>query len=180
VTLHLLDSLTCLQVIPSNLQGRILDVGTGAGFPGVPLAAMLPSTHVTVLDSTAKKVRFVADTAAQVGITNLSGVHARAEALARTPEYRGAFDVVVSRAVAALPKLVELLIPLTAVGGITVAMKGQGYEEELQAATDLIPKLGGTVENIHEVELPGTTIRRYIIVIRKVTATPAAFPRKNV
>jgi 16S rRNA (guanine527-N7)-methyltransferase len=124
-------------------------------------------------------VRFVAETAAQVGITNLVGVHGRAEALARTREYREAFNIVVSRAVAALPKLVELLIPLTAVGGMVVAMKGQGYEEELIAAQDLIPKLGGTVEKVHEVELPATDIRRYIIVIRKSSATPAIFPRKT-
>jgi 16S rRNA (guanine527-N7)-methyltransferase len=179
VSLHILDSLTCLHVIPEGCCGRILDVGTGAGFPGVPLAAWLRSAHITVLDSTAKKVRFVSDTAAQVGITNLAGVHARAEALARDAATREAFEVVVSRAVAALPKLVELLVPLAAVGGTVVAMKGPGYEEELHAAASLIPQLGGTVDRVHEVTLPNTDIRRHLIVIKKVRATPALYPRKN-
>jgi 16S rRNA (guanine527-N7)-methyltransferase len=179
VTLHILDSLTCLPLLPDQFRGRILDVGTGAGFPGVPLAAWLPLAQVTVLDSTAKKVRFVSETAHSVGITNVTGVHGRAEALARTAGSRESFDVVLSRAVAALPKLVELLVPLTKVGGTIVAMKGQGYEDELGAAEEKITALGGSVARLHEVTLPHTEIRRYLIVIKKVAPTPAIFPRKN-
>lgn len=167
VTLHLLDSLSCLLEIEPGKDLRILDVGTGAGFPGVPLAAALPAALLTLLDSTAKKVRFVTETAQQCGINNLIGVHGRAELLAKSPEHRGAYDVVVSRAVAAYPKLLEWLLPFAKKGGRVIAMKGIGYLEEMQGSEELLKRLGGQFEKIRSVRLPGTDIERFLIVVRR-------------
>ncbi len=167
VTLHLLDSLTCLLEIESRPGLRVLDVGTGAGFPGVPLAAFMPEASVTLLDSTSKKIRFVTDTANTCGITNVIGIHGRAELIAKTPEHRSAYDVVVSRAVAAYPKLMEWLLPLARRGGRILAMKGSGYQDEMKGAEKLVERLGGTVEKIRTVMLPGTDIERSIIVVKK-------------
>ncbi len=168
VTLHLLDSLTCILEIESRAGLRILDVGTGAGFPGVPLAALRPEASVTLLDSTSKKIRFVTETANTCGITNIIGIHGRAELIAKTPEHRNAYDMVVSRAVAAYPKLMEWLLPLTKRGGRVLAMKGSGYQDEMKGTEKLLERLGGTVEKIRTVMLPGTDIERSIIVVKKI------------
>lgn len=167
VTLHLLDSLLALRAFDRSKPLRILDVGTGAGFPGVPLAALLPHASVTLLDSTGKKVRFAAETAAACGLTNISGLHARAEDLAKQAEHRARYDVVVSRAVAAFPKLMEWLLPLTKPGGIALAMKGSGYESELEGSDATLRTLKGSIEETLAVNLPGTDITRYLIVVRK-------------
>lgn len=167
VTLHLLDSLTCLLEIVPRPGLRILDVGTGAGFPGVPLAAFMPEASVTLLDSTAKKIRFVTETANTCGITNVVGIHGRAELIAKAPEHRSAYDLVVSRAVAAYPQLMEWLLPLVKRGGHILAMKGSGYQDEMKGAEKLVERLGGTVEKIRNVVLPGTDIERSLIVLRK-------------
>jgi len=167
VTLHLLDSLLALRAFDRSKPLRILDVGTGAGFPGVPLAALLPHASVTLLDSTGKKVRFATETAAACGLTNISGLHARAEELAKQAEHRARYDVVVSRAVAAFPKLMEWLLPLTKPGGIALAMKGSGYESELEGSDATLRRLKGSIEETLAVNLPGTDITRYLIVVRK-------------
>lgn len=168
VSLHLLDSLTALAGIPDREGLRILDVGTGAGFPGVPLAALLPRCSVTLLDSTGKKVRFAETTAHESGISNVRGVHDRAENLARSPEHREGYDVVVSRAVAAFPKLMEWLLPLTKVGGIALAMKGSGYDDELPGSAAILRRLGGAIERVIDTPLPGSDIVRHLIVVRKI------------
>jgi 16S rRNA (guanine527-N7)-methyltransferase len=167
VTLHLLDSLSCLLEIQPHQGLKVIDVGTGAGFPGVPLAALLPDTAFTLLDSTAKKIRFVAKTAHSCGIPNVTGVHGRAELIAKSPEHGRAYDVVVSRAVASYPKLMEWLLPLAKRGGRVLAMKGSGYQEEMQGAEKIVERLGGEIEKIRTVRLPGTDIERYIIVVKK-------------
>ena len=171
VTLHLLDSLSCLLEITPQAGMEIIDVGTGAGFPGIPLAAMLPEIPFTLVDATAKKIRFVTETAKQCGILNVVGVHGRAEALARQPAYRGRFDVVVSRAVAAFPMLMEWLLPLTAPGGTVIAMKGSGYQSEIVDTQKLLSGFGAKIEKIRPVLLPGTDIERFLIVVRKATPT---------
>jgi 16S rRNA (guanine527-N7)-methyltransferase len=171
VTLHLLDSLTALLALPKGAPLKIIDVGTGAGFPGVPLAALLPDARVTLLDSTLKKVKFVEFTAHECGINNCIGVHSRAELLAAMPQHRNGYDVVVSRAVAAFPKLMEWLLPLAKVGGIVVAMKGSGYEQEVEGSEALLRRLGGTIEQVITTPLPGTDITRHLIIVRKERAS---------
>lgn len=167
VTLHLLDSLTALLALPKEKPLKIIDVGTGAGFPGVPLAALLPNSRITLLDSTLKKVKFVEFTAHECGIKNCIGVHSRAETLATMPQHRNGYDVVVSRAVAAFPKLMEWLLPLAKVGGIVVAMKGSGYEQEVDGSEALLKRLGGKIEQVITTPLPGTDITRHLIMVRK-------------
>lgn len=171
VTLHLLDSLTALLALPKDEPLKIIDVGTGAGFPGVPLAALLPNSRVTLLDATLKKVKFVEFTAHECGINNCIGVHSRAELLAAMPQHRNGYDVVVSRAVAAFPKLMEWLLPLAKVGGIVVAMKGSGYESEVEGSEALLTRLGGTIEQVITTPLPGTDITRHLIIVRKGRAS---------
>ena len=173
VTLHLLDSLTTLLAIPKKSPLTIIDVGTGAGFPGVPLAALLPNAQVTLLDSTLKKVKFVEFTAHECGIKNCTGVHSRAEVLATMPKHRNGYDVVVSRAVAAFPKLMEWLLPLAKVGGIVIAMKGSGYEQEVEGTESLLKRLGGKIEQVITTPLPGTDIVRHLIVVRRERAGAA-------
>lgn len=168
VTLHLLDSLTALLAIPSEKPLSIIDVGTGAGFPGVPLAALLPNARVTLLDSTMKKVRFAETTAHECGIINCVAVHGRAEDLAKGKPHRNGYDVVVSRAVAAFPKLMEWTLPLTKVGGYVVAMKGSGYEQEMTGSDALVAKLGGKIDRVVSTALPLTDITRHLIIVKKI------------
>jgi len=165
VTLHLLDSLTAARAIEPRPGLRVLDIGTGAGFPGVPLAAIMPDSHVTLLDSTAKKVRFAEETAHACGITNCRGIHARAEALAKQDEHRGAYDVVVSRAVASFDTLIQLMLPLTRKGGRAIALKGSNYEAELAGSERTLQRLGGGAPRVIRVHLPETDIDRYLIVV---------------
>lgn len=167
VALHLLDSLTALRVMPQRPRLTILDIGTGAGFPGVPLAALLPSAQVTLLDSTAKKVRFAADTAHQCGIANCSGIHARAEVLAKDRKHRAQYDVVVSRAVASFDSLIALMLPFVKPGGCAVALKGAKGEEELVGTQSIISSLGGTRPLVQRIVIPGTDIERQLVVVGK-------------
>ncbi len=171
VLLHLLDSLATLTGLPETFEPkRILDIGTGAGFPGVPLAAALPNSKVTLLDSTLKKVRFAAETANTCGITNCVQLHARAEALASEPAHRGRYDLVVSRAVAAFGTLIQLMLPLVAPGGFAIALKGAKVKEELEGTASTIRKLRGSEPEVIPVTLPGSDVERYLIVIRRLAA----------
>lgn len=179
VKLHLLDSLTALTCLPTGEKLSIIDIGTGAGFPGVPLAALLPGASVTLLDSTAKKVRFAADTAAACGISNCVGLHARAEAIAHEPKHRQRYDVVTSRAVAAFSTLIELMLPLVKVGGRVIALKGARADEELTGSESLVRELGGAPAETITVVLPGTDIQRQLIVVEKIRATPGKYPRRK-
>lgn len=179
VKLHLLDSLTALTCLPTGEKLSIIDIGTGAGFPGVPLAALLPGASVTLLDSTAKKVRFAADTAAACGISNCLGLHARAEAIAHEPKHRQRYDVVTSRAVAAFSTLIELMLPLVKVGGRVIALKGARADEELTGSESLVRELGGAPAETITVALPGTNIQRQLIVVEKIRATPGKYPRRK-
>lgn len=167
VPLHLLDSLATIRVIPTTECSRILDIGTGAGFPGVPLAAALPESHVTLLDSTLKKVRFAAETAKLCGITNCTGLHQRAESLAKDPHHRSHYDLVVSRAVASFDTLIGLMLPFVKSGGYAVALKGAKASEELHGTAALIRKLGGNSLEIIPVEIPGVSVERYLVTVKK-------------
>lgn len=168
-TLHVLDSLVALTVMPQRKGLRILDIGTGAGFPGVPLAAALPDAQVTLLDSTLKKVRFAKDSAEQCGIKNCYGLHQRAESLARDPRHRGRYDIVVSRAVASFDILIQWMAPFVSPGGYAIALKGAKVHEELRGTEAILKQLRCSPPVVHSVALPGTEIERYMIVAQKVS-----------
>ena len=171
---HLADSCTILPYLPEG--AKVCDVGCGGGFPSVPIAIARPDLTVLGIDSTGKKVKYINQTAQLLGLKNLSAMCARAEDVAKT-ELRESFDIVTARAVAALPMLCELCIPLVRVGGNFCAMKGNPEESEIDAARSAYHKLGAPLAdaNIHRFALEGET--RVILVATKQRATPGAYPR---
>ena len=171
--LHLLDSLTVLRC--ADLRGKsLIDVGCGAGFPGVPLSIACPEAKITLLDSLAKRMNWLQTVLPELGISNARCVTARAEeAVAACPE---TFDFATSRAVARLNILLELTAPYVKVGGAVLAMKGSAAREELEAAKTAVKKLGLKVEKIQDFEIDGAT--HSVIVLRKVSPTPPQFPRR--
>ncbi len=174
--LHFLDSLALLTL--RDLRERsVIDVGSGAGFPGLPIAIGEPSARVTLLDSTGKKVRYLEEA---VGIAGVSAqpVLGRAEELGRTPEYRERYDCAVSRAVARLNVLCELCLPFVAVGGAFLAMKAADSDGELSEAESAIQALGGRLADVKSYQIPGTDVTRRVAVIEKVSSTPERYPRR--
>jgi len=172
-TLHLLDSLSLLPL--AELKGKkIIDVGTGAGFPGVPLKIVLPESHVTLLDSLNKRVDFLQESCDALGLTDVECVHARAEEFGHREEY----DYAVSRAVAALPVLCELCLPLVKVGGEFLAMKSSHTEDEINEAKAAITLLGGAITEVIDYTIPTTDIVHRVVRIRKENPTPKKYPRR--
>lgn len=177
---HFLDSLSVALALP-DLEAtpwRVVDVGTGAGFPGLPLKMVWPHLRLTLVEATGKKVTFCQH---MVDTLNLPGVRvlkARAEELGREPAHREHYDVAVARAVAEMPVLAEYLLPLVQRGGRVIAQKGKDAPAEAHAAETAIRKLGGDLERIIPVELPGVVEPRHLVVLRKVAATPLAYPRR--
>ena len=172
--LHLLDSAALLQFV--DLKGKtVVDVGTGAGFPGLPLKITQPDISLTLLDSLDKRVCFLGDVCAATGLTDVTCLHARAE---EAPELRGQFDAAVSRAVARLYLLCELCLPFVRTGGVFLAMKGPDCTEELDEARSAIRKLGGTYERTVRYTIPGTDVTHSVVVIRKTAPTPPKYPRR--
>ncbi|MBQ6116544.1 MAG: 16S rRNA (guanine(527)-N(7))-methyltransferase RsmG [Oscillospiraceae bacterium] len=172
--LHLLDS-ACLLTM-ADFRGRsVVDVGTGAGFPGVPLRLLEPDFDLTLLDSLGKRVTFLRQTCAQMGLERVEAVHARAEEFAA--DRRESFDLAVSRAVAALNVLSELTLPLVRVGGSFLAMKAVDSDAEIAAARGAIGKLGGRIREIRDYAVPTTDVKHRVVIIDKVRPTPSAYPR---
>lgn len=178
VTKHFLDSLTCSLVAGLSAGTRVVDVGTGGGFPGVPLKIAFPEIELTLLDSVGKRLGFLDHLIALLGLTKSRTVHARAEDAGRLPAHRERYDVILARAVATLPTLAELCLPLARVGGLFVAMKGPEVEEEARAAKSAIAQLGGKLREVRKLTLPFGAGSRSLIVIEKRGHTPAQFPRK--
>lgn len=174
-SLHLLDSLALIQLAGLEAE-KIVDVGAGAGFPGMPLAIATPSLHVTLLDSLGKRVDFLRETCGALELENTACVHARAEEFAA--EHRECFDAAVSRAVAALPVLCELCLPLVKVGGRMLAMKSSHTEEEINQAKNAIRLLGGELEWVKDYTIPTTDVIHRIVCVRKVSPTPKKYPRR--
>lgn len=171
--LHLLDSLSLIPLAGLS-SGTVVDVGTGAGFPGVPLAIALPEARVTLLDSLGKRIEFLRETCGALGLENTRCVHARAEEFGE----REQFDWAVSRAVAPLPMLCELSLPLVRVGGRFLAMKSSHSQEELDGADRAISILGGRVDWVKDYPIPGAEIQHRLICIEKTTPTPRKYPRR--
>lgn len=173
--LHLLDSLALTGL--AGLEGRtVVDVGTGAGFPGVPLAIARPSARVTLLDSLGKRVDFLRESCRTLGLDNVECVHGRAEEFAG--ERRETFDLAVSRAVAALPVLCELCLPLVKVGGAFWAMKSVDTEEEISASKTAVKVLGGRIQAVSDYTIPTTEVVHRVVCIQKTAPTPKKYPRR--
>ena len=173
-TLHFLDSAALLTL--ESFSGKsVVDVGTGAGFPGLPLRVLEPSIRLTLLDSLNKRIQFLETVCRELDLPDVACVHARAEEFAA--EHRETFDLAVSRAVAALPVLCELCLPLVKPGGKFLAMKSVESDAELAAAQHAIAILGGAVEAVRDYAIPGTDVRHRLIVVEKVKKTPEKYPR---
>ena len=172
--LHLLDCAAVLTLADLK-EKTVVDVGTGAGFPGMPLQILEPTAKLTLLDSLNKRIGFLQEVCDALGLTHTRCVHARAEEYARN--HREQFDFATSRAVAALNVLCELALPMVKVGGAFLAMKSVDSDEELRQAKSAIAQLGGSVESVQDYTIPGTQIRHRLITIRKVKPSPASFPR---
>ena len=174
-TLHLLDSLALAA--HEELAGKkIIDVGTGAGFPGMPLAIALPGVDMTLLDSLNKRIDFLQEVCNALSLQDITCVHARAEEFAAA--HRESYDFAVSRAVAALPVLCELCLPLVKVGGAFLAMKSSHSQEETDQAAKAISLLGGKLERVTDYSIPTTDITHRLLTIRKVSPTPKKYPRR--
>ena len=172
--LHLLDCAALLNI--TDFRGkRVVDVGTGAGFPGMPLRILEPDFDLTLLDSLGKRIAFLQRVCDEMGLQRVTCVHARAEEFAA--KHREQYDIATSRAVAALPVLCELTLPLVKVGGRFLAMKAVDSDDEIRTAKSAVAQLGGKVEDIRDYTIPGTDITHRVVVIGKVKPTPAAFPR---
>ena len=171
---HFIDSLVISEYIDGN---KILDIGTGAGFPGIPLAINNPDKNFVLLDSVNKKLNVIRGTLPKIGINNVDVIHSRAEDLAHDNEYREQFDCVVSRAVANLTTLVEYMLPFAKVGGMIICLKGPNYEQELMDASKAIDILGGKVVKTMSFNIEDN--ERNIIFIKKHKTTPEKFPRRQ-
>ena len=173
---HFIDSITILKEIE---DGSILvDVGTGAGFPGVPLSIMNPTLKITLVDSLNKRLIFLQEVVKELKLENVELIHARAEEFGQNKKYREKFDIATSRAVANLSSLSEYLVPLVKIGGKVISMKAGNAGQEIEEAQTAIKVLGGCIKKIDEFNLPQSNIERTIITIDKVKNTPNKYPRK--
>lgn len=175
---HFLDSLSIIPHIQSKKSTTVLDVGTGAGFPGLPLAIMRPEWQVTLMEATAKKLRFIDHVIAELSLTNAKTHHARAEEAGHDDQLREQYDCVTARAVARLPALLEYLLPLTKVGGFCIAMKGSTAKQEVESAGKAIQVLGGALRGIKKIDLPDVEREHFLVIVEKIKSTPTQYPRK--
>ena len=175
---HFLDSLSCWLALRETPPGSTVDVGAGAGFPGIPLKILKPDIHLTLVEATAKKTGFLLHL---VQFLRLEDVHVgtkRAEEFGHLPIHRESYDWTVARAVAPMPVLVEYLLPLVKVGGHALAQKGKDAAAEVKAAEGAIKKLGGELGELKNVKVPGLDEDRYLVIIKKISPTPENYPRR--
>lgn len=173
---HFIDSLTASKYIEDG--NTVIDIGTGAGFPGIPLKIERENVEIELLDSLNKRINFLNDVIEKLNLKNIKSTHGRAEDEAMKKEKREQYDVAVSRAVASLPVLLEYLLPFVKIGGICICMKGSNIEEELNNSKKALEELGGKIEKIDNFKLLDSDVTRNIIIIRKIKQTPSKYPRK--
>lgn len=173
---HFIDSITISENI--GRHAKLVDVGTGAGFPGIPLKIIRPDIEVTLLDSLNKRILFLEEVIKKLSLEKIEAVHARVEEFGRNKKIRESFDIATSRAVANMAVLAEYMLPLIKIKGLCVMMKGSQIEEELKQSKNAVSVLGGKVERVDTFELPLTDIKRTIITISKECKTPSCYPRK--
>lgn len=175
---HFLDSLTCTLAWRDTPPTSLIDIGTGAGFPGIPLKILYPGLSLVLVESVGKKAEFCRHVAATLGMDRVEVVQSRAEEVGQMDKFRERFDWAVARAVANLPILVEYLLPLVRVGGGMLAQKGESGPVEAHASEKATRLLGGRMRQLIKVDLPGVAEERYLVVIDKVAATPPNYPRR--
>lgn len=181
ITKHFVDSLSLIKVLTELKEEktlRIIDVGTGGGFPGIPLKIAFPSCQITLLDSLQKRVKFLEEVCRQLGLRDIEAVHGRAEDMGQKADYRERYDCAVSRAVANLSTLSEYCLPFVKTGGVFISYKSGEVEEEAEAAKKAIQILGGKLEEVYPFLLPDTEMKRSFVKIRKIKETGKRYPRK--
>lgn len=175
---HFLDAFTCIMVAKWPTGARCADVGTGAGFPGVPLAILRPDTHWVLIDALGKRVNFLRQATAEIGLAGVESIHARAEEVGKNKKMREKYDIVVARAVAQLHVLAEYCLPLVRPGGFFIAMKGPAIDNEVASAKNALAVLGGSTPQLLELKLPQEAGQRTLVSIYKKASTPASYPRR--
>ena len=177
-TKHFLDSFSCVLAWKASPPNQVIDVGTGAGFPGIPLKILYPSLNLTLVESVGKKAMFCQHIVRVLGLEHVDVIQARAEELGQNPLHREKYDWAIARAVANLNVLSEYLIPLVRLGGAMLAQKGESGPAEAQSAEEAMKLLGGKLKQLIPVNLPSVAEDRYLVVVEKVAATPPKYPRK--
>ena len=175
---HFLDSFSCVMAWGANPPHYLVDVGTGAGFPGLPLKILYPAMRTTLIESVGKKAMFCEHIVRMLGLENVQVIKARAEEVGQMPEHREKYDYAVARAVAGLNVLSEYLLPLVRMGGTMLAQKGESGPAEAQSAEKVMKLLGGKLQQVIQVNLPGVADDRYLVIVNKSHATPPKYPRK--
>jgi 16S rRNA (guanine527-N7)-methyltransferase len=176
---HFLDSLSCYPGIREKSPKKMIDIGTGAGFPGIPLKILFPQMELTLVESVGKKANFCEHIVNNLNLSGVTVIKSRAEELGQSKQHREQYDWAVARAVASMPVLMEYLLPFVKVNGVVLAQKGETGPAEVQSAEKAIRVLGGHIRQLQKVVLPGVAEERYLIYIDKVASTPPQYPRRT-
>ena len=176
---HYIDSISISEIMNLNdFRGKVLDLGTGAGFPGIPLKIIFPNLQITLFDSLNKRIRFLQEVIDELELKNIEAIHGRAEEFGKNSDYREQYDLVVSRAVANIATLSEYCLPFVKVGGSFISYKTDSIEEELSNSGKAVSILGGKIERVEHFTLPNTDMERSLLQIKKIKTTSKKFPRK--
>ena len=176
---HYIDSISISEIMNLNdFRGKVLDLGTGAGFPGIPLKIIFPNLQITLFDSLNKRIRFLQDVIDELELKNIEAIHGRAEEFGKNSDYREQYDLVVSRAVANIATLSEYCLPFVKVGGSFISYKTDSIEEEISNSGKAVSILGGKIERVEHFTLPNTDMERSLLQIKKIKTTSKKFPRK--